>query len=125
MSRELAYPITIDGGGNFRTLSTTEDEVRSHVKTLVGTNPGERVMSSTYGTRTLQHVFNMGTQGQADEFSLEIREALNTWVPEITVISVDVQPATYGGTALVNIRYALNNNTESSVTITASAPSTL
>lgn len=112
---ELATPLRIDSSGGFATLTTIESAVASHIRSVLGTQQGERVMRPDYGTISLQHLFQPVNDAEIAKLNADISQALADWVPEANVVGIDVVDE--AGFVNVTVRFSMSPSSESSVTI--------
>lgn len=102
---EIAVPFRLSPGGGIEVVRDPNSQIDQHVRSLIATMPGERVMLPGYGTPTLGLLFEPIDEVAA-ELSTDITMALHTWEPGITV--QDVTPVADDeqlGISKVDVRY--------------------
>ncbi len=85
----IGLPIDAANGAALSSTFTTKDQIRSNIKNLLSTIPGERINEPTFGSKLWEYLFdNITDELKQDKIDVEIRQSLAIWIPEITVISV-------------------------------------
>jgi hypothetical protein len=67
---------------------TTKDQIKSNIKSLLLTQKGERVMQPNFGSDLRKCLFEPITQTLDSFIEDNITEAINTWMPYVTVESI-------------------------------------
>lgn len=114
--RELASPLQIDSTGGFAVLTTPSDIAAQHVRSVIGTEIGERVMRADYGAATLERLFGPINDAEITLLETDISTALATWAPEVRVTSIDASADESNLNVVVN--YALAHADQQTVTVT-------
>ena len=100
------FPITILSDGSAMD-SYTEDEVisaiRFNLKNIILTNPGERVMNSSFGAGILQMLFDQPTPQMISAIKSRITKQVNRWAPYAIIKQLDVS---YNGENSLNVSIA-------------------
>lgn len=86
----LNLPITDGKSGYFDQSTDTFTSIRMNIINLLRTNPGERRMNPTFGSRLWNIVFEPNDEFVFDKVSKVIKEDINQWIPGVTVNSIDV-----------------------------------
>ena len=106
MSSEIAVPFALTPGGGIATETNPDRQVLQHVRTLIGTRPGERVMLSAYGVPTTELIFEPDGTAEQDLATM-VDAALRDWEPGAVGAQVEAVTTPDGtGLAAVNLRYA-------------------
>ena len=106
MGINLKFPLRSYRQGFFEMNNTTNAAIKENIKTLLLTVKGERVVQPNIGTNipTLMGQLFEQTEPREMEAKIgaEIRTALEEWMPEVTLLSINVftQETVPGGTAL-------------------------
>jgi uncharacterized protein len=82
-----AFPVVLDGQGNFA-MASGVTKVEQSIQIILGTRLGERVMRPTFGSRLHELLFaplNAVTLGLAERYTAE---ALRFWEPRIDLLSI-------------------------------------
>lgn len=85
MSVELAIPFGLDPSGGVAVTTVPAQQVQQHLKALVSTNPGERVMQPTYGVPLANYVFGLDTDQTAAAVSNDVSAAVAKWEPNVNI----------------------------------------
>lgn len=107
MSTELLVPFALDANGHLSVTTDPNVQTMQHVKALVSTQPGTRVMMPNYGVPVRSYLFNAAPELVTMKISNDVTNQMNTWEPSITVIRVragNANPAT--GTAVIDVDYS-------------------
>ena len=106
MGINLKFPLRSYRRGFFEMNNTTTAAVRENIKTLLMTVKGERVVNPGIGTNIpalMGQLFEQIEPGEMQaKIGAEITTALETWMPEVTMLSINVytQDTVPGGTSL-------------------------
>tara|TARA_A100001391_G_C5035458_1_gene269473 strand:+ start:720 stop:1118 length:399 start_codon:yes stop_codon:yes gene_type:complete len=88
---DAALPLTKDNDDAFYTLTKTlKENTQQKVKMLMLTAPGERIMIPEYGVGLKNFLFE--NTPEFDIFS-RIKEQVRTFLPEITIVSLQISQA--------------------------------
>jgi phage baseplate assembly protein W len=88
MPSEILIPFALDVNGGVAQTTDPDVQQEQHVSSLIGTNPGERVMRPTYGIPTDSYLFTGNTANIATMITKDVKQAMATFEPGITVNSV-------------------------------------
>lgn len=106
MSTEIAIPFQLDKGGRIATVTNPNEQISQHVKSLVGTEPGERVMMSSYGVPLKQYLFEPGDSQVTAVITTSIQTAMSAWEPGLVVDDIEPVPNVDGdGISSVEVHY--------------------
>ena len=85
----IVYPFNT-ADGLFQSTYTTFETVRSNLKLLLDTEPGERVMMPDWGVPLRKYLFEQIT----DDIKLRIKDtvtmSVKKWIPEASIISINI-----------------------------------
>lgn len=115
-TRELAFPISVDSTGSLATVTSLGDIAAAHVRSVLGTQVGERVMRATYGTHTVDHLFEDLNDAEIGLIRKDVADALAEFAPEVQASQIGVEANE--STVSITVQYSLNDTTEQSVTVT-------
>ena len=105
----LKLPFNRDKSGLFGRTQTTLEQAGSNIKNLLLTAKGERVMQPDFGSRLRDLLFEQYTEDLEERIAEEIQEAMSTWLPYITISSVDIiQDETNPNQTKVDLDFSLN-----------------
>ena len=114
--KAISYPFTFDP---FGVVFTTEDQTKIYqdrILTLLSTAVGERPMRPTYGTNVAKAMFENQTDA-ATAIDAAIRSAIEIWIPEVNVETVNVSSFDPNGAVGVEINVSLPDFTSTSISI--------
>lgn len=105
MSTEVRVPWMLDEYGNIATTQDPNVQVMQHVKSLVATEPGERVMRPEYGVPTREFVFSPGPNRVSDEIRQAVATQMAMWEPTINIIDIIASPSSSQGVAPIEVDF--------------------
>jgi phage baseplate assembly protein W len=77
-----------DEDGAFALHKGVADEVKENFKTLLKTNPGERIMDSNFGIGIRRYLFEQNVQQTHADIDNRIRSQTKTYIPAIRINSI-------------------------------------
>ena len=86
----VKVPIRMGKTGFFDQTFSSIEEAKSNMINLLLTRKGERSMQPDFGTNIYNHLFNQMTGDLSNKIQQEITSAVNTWLPYIELINVEV-----------------------------------
>jgi len=115
----LKLPFTRDRAGLFGTTETTLEQAGHNIKNLLLTAKGERVMQPDFGSNLRSLLFEQEDENLNVDIKEAIQEAMSTWLPYITISSVDItQNEKIPNQMKVDIDFSLNYEPDRFNTIT-------
>ena len=106
----FAFPLRVDEAGGIAEASGDE-KIRLSVLTILGTQPGERVMRPTFGCPLRSLAFAPLNAATASLAQYYVKDALTRWEPRIQLDEVKATPQRDDESGLpmllVNVRYHL------------------
>jgi len=87
----LMLPIQRGNVGYFDQSTDSFTAYRMNILNLVRTKPGERRMNPTFGCRLWNFVFEPNDDFLPDKVGKVIKEDVASWIPGVTVASVNVK----------------------------------
>ena len=84
----VTLPLRKGKNGYFEVSYTTKEQIKSNIKSLLLTQKGERVMQPNFGSDLRKRLFEPITQDLDSIIEDNITEAINTWMPYVTVESI-------------------------------------
>lgn len=103
------FPVQLDENGHIR-LARHEESIQQAIWMILGTSPGERVMTPEFGCGLHDLVFAVNNARTAGEVAGAVREALITWEPRIDVLDVMAYPdEAQPNLLLIEINYAVRS----------------
>lgn len=116
MSISLSFPYTLEPTGVVSPADTTAKIYLDRVVTLLSTNLGQRPMYPTYGVDWSTSFFENDNVFKP-AVAQAIKTAIATWLPEITVLNIDITNETFEGTENVLLTVGLPNNTTATLSV--------
>ena len=103
-------------GGVFSLNYTTSDQVRSNLKNLVLTSPGERPYHPNFGVGVYELLFDNATDDVLDELETRIVSQVAYWLPYVKVHDSNVTRAENNPNRVnIGITYSSYNNIDKEV----------
>lgn len=88
MPTELLHPFAIGPGGSIASVTDPDKQISQHVRALVNTEPGERVVLSDYGVPTQEMLFDPNNELVAESIATRARTALGRYEPGVVLRKV-------------------------------------
>ena len=97
-------PLQLDDSDGFALTQTYQEVAKQNLKTLILTNPGERVMLPFFGVGIRKKLFDPKTPYVYDSIDAEIRNQVASYLPYIRIVNilVDDLKNTYSNEEIVN-----------------------
>jgi len=86
----ITLPIQF-GNTYFNQSFQTKDQVKSNIKNLLLTKKGERILQPEFGSGLQELLFEFNDDNLETKIEETINQALETWLPYVTVDSIDVE----------------------------------
>lgn len=101
-TRQLSLPFALDVDGSLREHVDPDKQVGDRLRSLVETEPGQRVMLPTYGMALSGMVFEPDDEIVQNEVDRELRDQASMWEPEVEIqaVSLPVASDEEGGVGL-------------------------
>ena len=85
----VALPFGNAVGGRFALNYTTKNQVKSNIKNLILTEPGERLGNPLFGTALRKYIFEPYVEGQFEtNIETSIMTAIRTYLPYVSISSI-------------------------------------
>ena len=115
----LRMPFDKSETGLFGTTETTLEQAGHNIKNLLLTAKGERVMQPDFGSNLRSLLFEQEDENLNINIKEAIQEAMSTWLPYISISSVDItQDEKKLNQMKVDIDFSLNYEPDRFNTIT-------
>lgn len=114
--KTISLPFRIDPYGKVADATTQEKIWADRVRGVLGTTFRERLLRPEFGASIVESLFDEAEEQRLD-LNGQVREAFTNFLPDLTLLKVDVVEQLDSGTMEINISYALPNEKESSVNI--------
>ena len=119
----LGVDLSFNNAGIFKTLYVTGDQVKSNLKNLLLTRPGERYNQVTFGCNLLNILFEPNTDSIKENINEEIINAINNWLPYVDIILIDIKnqedDPSLIHTLRIKLEYEVNNFSTDAIIIYA------
>jgi phage baseplate assembly protein W len=118
LRKNIAIGVSLPFKGPFKSTYTTADQIKSNLINLLLTNKGERVMNPNFGCDIKKQLFENITTETEQKIIDSIIEAVNTFIPEIELLNLVINPNADFNSINVTIDYKIIiSNTPGQVTI--------
>jgi len=81
-------PLKIDLKDGFSLTQTYYEVAKQNLKTLILTNPGERIMDRSFGVGIKKQLFEQNTEVTKDRITSSIREQVSRYLPYINIDNI-------------------------------------
>ncbi len=114
----IGVSLPFNAAGVFNKTYSTKDQIKSNLINLLLTDKGERIMNPEFGADVRRSLFDNITENNNESLRLKITDAINIFIPEIELESVDIVPDFDYNTLNITINYRLIiSNTPDQVTV--------
>ena len=118
LRKNIAIGVSLPFKGPFKSTFTTAVQIKSNLINLLLTAKGERVLNPNFGCNIKKQLFENINAGTEQKVINSIIEAVNTFIPEIQLLNIVVNPNTDFNAMDVTIDYKIIiSNTKDKVTI--------
>jgi phage baseplate assembly protein W len=125
----LGVESNFNGSAVFVPTYSSANAAMSNLKNLLLTRVGERYNNPTFGTKLLDIIFEPSNDFLKQDINEIISDAVNRWIPEINLISIDSKTSyedpTIANDVQVSITFALNGDQTYKMNINANENGTL
>lgn len=125
----LGINLTDKNSGTFESIYFTDKQTLVNLKTLLLTRKGERYHQPTFGSNLLYIIFEPNVSALKEDIIDTITEAVNEWIPYISIETIDVitneDDPTLEHNIKVTIEFSINNFDEQKITIFVNEDGTL
>lgn len=91
----INFPFLQSPKGNYlRLTETTDEEIRTDLVHLLLTRRGSRYFLPDFGTRLYEYIFEPLDGATFEEIRSEIEEQIRTYIPNLTINSITIEPYT-------------------------------
>jgi phage baseplate assembly protein W len=114
----IGVSLPFNAAGVFNKTYSTKDQIKSNLINLLLTDKGERIMNPEFGADVRRSLFDNITESNNESLRLKIIDAINIFIPEIELGSVDIVPDFDYNTLNITINYRLIiSNTPDQITV--------
>jgi phage baseplate assembly protein W len=110
MSIEIAVPFMLNFGGSVGITTDPDTQVMQHVRSLVETTPGERVMMPDYGIPMEGFVFESESGPDSIDVTNQVQTQMAKWEPTVNVVGVVPVGDEMNGVVSVEVNYTRGPN---------------
>ena len=104
----IALPLVFsDDDGPYSTIKKMEDLATQHLKMIVLTSPGERVMDPDFGVGIRNYLFEQETPLLTNEVRSRIKKQVDRYSPFIKIIKINTSIDSDSGLMSLEIMYAV------------------
>ena len=91
----INFPFLQSPKGNYlRLTETTDEEIRTDLVHLLLTRRGSRYFLPDFGTRLYEYIFEPRDGATFEDIRSEIEEQIRTYIPNLTINSITIEPYT-------------------------------
>ena len=91
----INFPFLQSPKGNYlRLTETTDEEIRTDLVHLLLTRRGSRYFLPDFGTRLYEYIFEPLDGATFEDIRSEIEEQIRTYIPNLTIKSITIEPYT-------------------------------
>jgi phage baseplate assembly protein W len=102
----------------FNKTYSTKDQIKANLINLLLTNKGERVMNPEFGADLRKSLFEGITDSNNELIKIKIINAINTFIPEVILVDIVVEPNADYNTLNITISYKLKiSGTSDQITV--------
>jgi phage baseplate assembly protein W len=118
LQKNIAIGVSLPFNKPFTSTYTTKDQIKSNLINLLLTSRGERIMNPIFGTGLRDFLFEGITDFNIENLRLDLINSINMFIPEISVVNIDIIPGYDSNSIELNLSYLLNiSNTPDQVTV--------
>ena len=118
LQKNIAIGVSLPFNKPFTSTYTTKDQIKSNLINLLLTSRGERIMNPLFGTGLRDFLFEGITDFNIENLRLDLINSINMFIPEISVVNIDILPGYDSNSIELNLSYLLNiSNTPDQVTV--------
>ena len=114
----IGVSLPFNAPGVFNKTYSTKDQIKSNLINLLLTDKGERIMNPEFGADLRRSLFDNITDSNIELLKAKIVDAINIFIPEIELGTVDIMANPDYNTLDITINYRLIiSNTPDQVTV--------
>jgi phage baseplate assembly protein W len=114
----IGVSLPFNAPGVFNKTYSTKDQIKSNLINLLLTDKGERIMNPEFGADLRRSLFDNITDSNIELLKLKIVDAINIFIPEIELGTVDIMANPDYNTLDITINYRLIiSNTPDQITV--------
>jgi phage baseplate assembly protein W len=114
----IGVALPFNAPGVFESTFTTKDQIKSNLINLLLTTRGEIIMNPLFGTGLRNFLFEGITESNIENLKQDLNNSIEIFIPEITVLSLDIIPNSDFNTISLYVNYVLKiSNTPDQITV--------
>jgi phage baseplate assembly protein W len=103
----IGVALPFNAPGVFNSVYSTQDQIRYNLINLVMTSKGERIENPNFGTILKQQLFSQISEQTFPIIKDSIINAVEQYLPEVAIDTIDIIPYTDDNTLVVTINYRI------------------
>jgi phage baseplate assembly protein W len=107
-NKAIGVSLPFNASGVFNKTYSTKDQIKSNLINLLLTSKGERVLNPEFGADLPRLLFEPSTEDLYDKIRDQIFSNTSIYIPEITLINIDVTSEPDRYSIYLKIDYKLN-----------------
>ena len=107
-NRAIGVSIPFNAGGVFNQTYSTKDQIKSNLINLLLTYKGERILAPEFGSGLNELLFEPLTEDLYPRIRNQIISNVKVYIPEITILNIEITPNINYNLININIDYKLN-----------------
>jgi phage baseplate assembly protein W len=104
----IGIALPFNAGGVFPKTYSTKEQIKSNLINLLLTYKGERVLNPQFGADLPRLLFEPISDNTFYKIENQILTNVGIYIPEITIINIEINPDTDNNSILIKIDYKLN-----------------
>jgi len=107
-NKAVGVSLPFNAGGVFNQTYSTKDQIKSNLINLLLTYKGERVLNPEFGADLPRLLFEPLTEELYPKIQNQIISSVNMYVPEITILNIEITPNIDYNLISIKLDYKLN-----------------
>jgi phage baseplate assembly protein W len=112
LQKNIAIGISLPFDGNFGPFNSTystQEQIKSNLINLLLTSKGERVFNPEFGSDLKKVIFEAASEDRDTRLAIQeiIVSSINTFIPEVDVLSIEVVPNVDNNAITITVNYKL------------------
>lgn len=104
----IGISLPFNASGVFPKTYSTKDQIKSNLINLLLTYKGERIENPEFGADLPRLLFEPISDNTFYKIENQILTNVGIYIPEITILNIEINPDTDNNTILIKIDYKLN-----------------
>ena len=107
-NKAVGISLPFNAGVVFRSTYATKDQIKSNLINLLLTYKGERIENPEFGADLPRLLFEPISDDTFFKIENQILNNVGIYIPEITILNIEINPDADNNTILIKIDYKLN-----------------